>query len=219
MRETSGYCHCGISSADYSATVAVDEQPARRRRTPEAARAEILGSASRLLQGGSLDAMNVSAVMAGTTLSRKAFYVADLAELLVALVSPLRVAADAGLSTWRDGDDPVASGRAALRAAAALYREHGALLNVVLRSPTDDEALLAARTQLLAPLYAVAEQQVRAARPPVDDPVGVAHALATMNVHRLLDAAPGASDADLDALVDAIAVIWERTLFPGGAPK
>jgi len=158
--------------------------------------------------------------MAGTTLSRKSFYVyfADLTELLVALVAPLRAAADAGLATWRDGDDPVTAGRAALRAAAELYREHGALLRVVLRSPTDDQSLLAARAQLLAPLHAVAEQQVRAAHPGFDDPSEVAAALATMNVHRLLEAAPGASDAELDAVVDAIARIWERALFPGGLP-
>jgi hypothetical protein len=36
-----------------------------------------------------------------------------------------------------------------------------------------------------------------------------------MNVHRLLTLTPDTPDAELDALVDTLATIWERALYPG----
>jgi AcrR family transcriptional regulator len=62
-----------------------------------------------------------------TTLSRKSFYVyfRDRADLIGALVRPLRVDADAALDRWRGAEDPVAAGRAALLSAAQTYRRHG----------------------------------------------------------------------------------------------
>lgn len=205
-----------LTSGDYSATVAT-APPVRRRRHPDEARAEIIGAARQLLQEAPLAALSVSAVMAGTTLSRKSFYVYfdDLGALLVALVRPLREGADAAMRSWQEADDPVVSGRAALRAAAELYRAHGPLLEAILRSPTADPDVLAARDELVAPLRTIALQILeRAGEVPADARPLVAAALATMNVHTLLDRAPGASDQELDALTTAISVIWERTALP-----
>jgi len=50
------------------------------------------------------------------------------------------------------------------------------------------------------------------------DPHATAVALATMNIHSLLAIQPGASDTDLDALVDTLATIWERTILPTTPP-
>lgn len=192
--------------------------PTRRRRRPEDARSEILSAARELLAGGDLAALTVSAVMARTTLSRKSFYVYfdDIPALVLALVRPLRAGADAGLAAWEQADEPVVAGRAALAAAAEMYREHGALLAIVVRSPTSDPGLLAAREQLTEPLVRIAERLLRAGPSPAPDPRAAAIALATMNIHTLLDHAPGASDAKLAALVDALATIWERAVLASG---
>lgn len=189
--------------------------PIRRRRQPEEARAEILVAAREQLAAAPLAALSVSSVMARTTLSRKSFYVYfdDLGALLVALVRPLREATDAAMRAWRGAADPVTTGRTALRAAAALYREQGPLLEAILRSPTSDPDVLAARDELIAPLQQIAEDLLtrRGDLPPATAST-MATALATMNVHTLLDGAPQASDEQLDALTDGIARIWERTI-------
>lgn len=206
----------------YGATVATgsnppasESAPRRRRRHPDEARAEILAAATELLRTGTIDDVTPSAVMAATTLSRKSFYVyfRDRAELILALVRPLRAEADDALERWRAAGDPVAAGRLALRAAAELYREHGAILRAVIQSPTTDPALLAVRRELAGSLVEVAEDLIRRTDPGLPDAGLAATALATMNIHLLLDRAPGASDADLDALVETISLIWERALL------
>jgi AcrR family transcriptional regulator len=211
---------------DYTATVAVtrladeggSDLPRRRRRTPAQARREILDAAAELLTEQPAHAVSVAAIMDRTTLSRKSFYVyfRDRAELIAALVRPLRVEADAALDQWRQAEDPVAAGRAALLSAAHTYRRHGAILRAVFWSSGDDPEVAAARSALVEPVVAVAEELMAALKTDVADPHGTATALVTMNVHRLLTLAPDASDTDVRALVDTLATIWERVLNPSG---
>ena len=49
--------------------------------------------------------------------------------------------------------------------------------------------------------------------PDLPDPHQTALALVTMNIHRMLTLTPGTSDADLDALVNTLATVWERTII------
>lgn len=160
-------------------------------------------------------AVSVSAIMDRTTLSRKSFYVyfRDRAELIGALVRPLRVEADAALAQWRQAEDPVAAGREALLSAAHTYRRHGAILRAVFWSSGDDPEVAAARSALIDPVIDVAEAIIDGANSNFGDPRGTATALVTMNVHRLLTLTPDASDAEVDALVDTLATIWERALY------
>jgi len=151
-----------------------------------------------------------------TTLSRKSFYVyfRDRAELIGALVRPLRVEADAALAQWRQAEDPVAAGREALLSAAYTYRQHGAILRAVFWSSGNDPEVAAARSALTDPVVAVAEAIIDAANSGFADSHGTATALVAMNVHRLLTLTPDTTDADLHALVDTLATIWERALYP-----
>jgi AcrR family transcriptional regulator len=160
-------------------------------------------------------AVSVAATMDRTTLSRKSFYVyfRDRAELIGALVRPLRADADAALDQWRQAEDP-AAGRAALLSAAYTYRRHGAILRAVFWSSGNDPEVAAARSALIDPVIAVAEAIIENAATQLADPHGTATALVTMNVHRLLTLTPETSDADLQALVDILATIWERALYP-----
>ncbi len=150
-----------------------------------------------------------------TTLSRKSFYVyfRDRAELIAALVRPLRVDADAALQRWRAADDPVAAGRAALLTAAHTYRRHGAILRTVFWSSGDDPEVEAARSALIGPVVAVAEAIIDATKAELPDPRATATALVTMNIHQLLTLNPGTPDAELEALVDTLVTIWERVLY------
>jgi AcrR family transcriptional regulator len=158
------------------------------------------------------------AIMERTTLSRKSFYVyfRDRSELIIALVRPLRTGADAALAHWIDAADPVAAGRAALRAAAGLYREHGTILRALFWASADDPELAAARRDLTEP---VVDTAVRAISPIAADPDpqrlrATVRPLVTMNVHSLLALPFDATDTELDELVDTLASIWERATLP-----
>jgi AcrR family transcriptional regulator len=163
--------------------------------------------------------VTVLAIMNRTTLSRKSFYVyfRDRSELILALVRPLRAQADAALEAWSGAPDPVAAGRAALRAAAGLYRQHGSILRALFWASADDPDLAAARRDLTQP---VVDTAVRAISPIAADPDparlrATVAALVTMNVHSMLALPADATDADLDQLVDTLASIWERATLPG----
>jgi AcrR family transcriptional regulator len=197
--------------------VGAQETPRRRRRPPAEARREILDAAAEVLGELPAHTVTVAAIMDRTTLSRKSFYVyfRDRAALIDALVRPLRTDADAALERWRAADDPVAAGRAALAAAARTYRRHGAILRAVFWSSGDDPEVQAARAALTAPVIAVAEAIINETSTGLPDPHATATALVTMNVHQLLTLTPDTPDAELDALVDTLATIWERALYPG----
>jgi AcrR family transcriptional regulator len=190
----------------------------RRRRAPEDARQEILDAARGLIAERPLHEVTVMAIMERTTLSRKSFYVyfRDRSELIIALVRPLRAGADAALAHWTGAADPVAAGRAALRAAAGMYREHGTILRALFWASAGDPELAAARRGLTEP---VVDTAVRAISPVAADPDpqrlrATVRPLVTMNVHSLLALPADATDGELDELVDTLASIWERATLP-----
>ena len=158
------------------------------------------------------------AIMERTTLSRKSFYVyfRDRSELIIALVRPLRAGADAALAHWTGAADPVAAGRAALRAAAGMYREHGTILRALFWASADDPELAAARHDLTEPVIDTAVQAISpvAADPDPQRLRAIVRPLVTMNVHSLLALPSDATDTELDELVDTLAGIWERATLP-----
>jgi len=196
---------------------------ARRRRAPQDARQEILDAASQLIAERPLSEVTVGAIMERTTLSRKSFYVyfRDRSELVIALVRPLRAQADAALADWAGAVDAVRAGRAALRAAAGLYRQHGTIMRALFWSSAEDPDLAAARHDLTEP---VIDTAVRVIGPIAADPDpqrlrATVRALVTMNVHSMLALPADATNADLDQLVDTLATIWERATLQGATGR
>jgi AcrR family transcriptional regulator len=193
-------------------------RPSRRRRTPQDARQEILDAARQLIAERPMHEVTVLAIMERTTLSRKSFYVyfRDRSELIIALVRPLRAQADAALAHWADAADPVQAGRAALRAAASLYRQHGTIMRALFWASAEDPDLAEARHDLTEP---VIDTAVRVIGPIAADPDpqrlrATVRALVTMNVHSMLALPADATNADLDQLVDTLATIWEHATLP-----
>jgi AcrR family transcriptional regulator len=196
----------------------------RRRRDPADARAEILRSTAALLAERSSDEVTVAAIMQGTTLSRKSFYVyfRDRADAITALVAPLRSGADAALARWRDSGDVVTAGREALHSAATTYREHGPILRALATaSERDTEAALVWRG-FIDPLVEIATGKIveatQAGMSAGLDPEPTARALVAMNVSSLLNLRSDSSSAELEALVDTLSRIWERTIFLNESP-
>jgi TetR/AcrR family transcriptional regulator, ethionamide resistance regulator len=186
----------------------------RRRRAPQDARQEILDATRQLIGERPMHEVTVLAIMERTTLSRKSFYVyfRDRSELIVALVRPLRAQADEALARWTGAADPVGAGRAALRAAASLYREHGPIMRALFWASGDDPELDAARRELTEP---VVDAAMRVIGPVAADPdprrlLATVRALVTMNQHCMLALPADAADAELDQLVDTLVGIWAR---------
>jgi AcrR family transcriptional regulator len=198
-------------------------RPARRRRTPQDARQEILDAARALIAERPVHEVTVLAIMEKTTLSRKSFYVhfRDRSELIVALVRPLRAQADESLAQWAGAADPVRAGRAALRAAASLYRRHGTIMRALFWTSAEDPDLATARRELTQPVIdtAVGVLSPVAADPDPQRLRATVGALVTMNQHSMLALPPDATDADLDQLVDTLATIWERATLPAAAGR
>jgi AcrR family transcriptional regulator len=195
------------------------EPGTRRRRSPEQARQEIIDAAAAQLARVPSQNVTVSAIMAGTTLSRKSFYVyfRDRAALLTELLAPLRAETYEAVRHWRESPDLIGAGRAALRRAAELYRRHGPVLRALaVASEHDAEAAQVWRSMLEPVIEAGADAIVRATAAGVStglDPRPTAEALVSMNVHYLLERMPRAAPAEVDAAVEVLATIWERTIF------
>ena len=192
---------------------------ARRRRTPQDARQEILDAARELIAERPFHEVTVLAIMERTTLSRKSFYVyfRDHSELIIALVRPLRAQADASLAQWAEAADPVRAGRAALRAAAGFYRQHGTIMRALFWASADDPDLAAARRDLTEPVIDAAVRAI-GGHPDPQRLRATVRALVTMNQHSMLALPPDATDADLDQLTDTLAAIWERAILPALPP-
>jgi AcrR family transcriptional regulator len=209
-----------VASTDTRQPADLDADPIkRRRRSPDQARREILDAATQLLRELPAHEVTVIAIMGRTTLSRKSFYVyfRDRAALLAALVAPLRVEADATLRRWSEATDSVPAGRAALRSAAFLYREHGVILRALAEASQRDAEARRVWREVIEPVVAVARQTIANATAAGEshglDPEPTARALVSMNVHYLFDEVVGKPHADIDAIVATIVAIWERTIY------
>jgi AcrR family transcriptional regulator len=157
--------------------------------------------------------------MARTTLSRKSFYVyfRDRAELLTALVSPLRADADVTLRAWRESADTVKAGRVALASAANVYQRHGQLLRALADAAGRDAEAGAVWRSLIDPVIDVAAAKIVAATAAGEssglDPYATARALVSMNVAYFFDQLAGKPEANVQAVVDTLTTIWQRTIY------
>jgi AcrR family transcriptional regulator len=191
----------------------------RRRRTLAEARGEILDAARALLAERPSQEVTVMAVMAGTTLSRKSFYVyfRDRGELFAALVEPVRAEADETLSRWRESEDIVAAGRQALRSAALMYVRHGTILRALANASDADEEVARVWRGVVESIVDVAAKKIEEATSAGAshglDPETIARALVTMNVHVFFDQLVGVQQPDVEATLRTLEQVWERTLY------
>lgn len=158
--------------------------------------------------------------MAGTTLTRNAFYVyfRDRYELIARLVARLRAGADAAMDAFAGGaslTEP--AGREALAAAARLYAEHGEILRALAAAADDDKAAARAWAEFLEPSHRIMSEMVRremaAGRITGIDPEPTVRALVAMNRACFFDQLVGRPDPPIDAVVDTLHAVWTRTLY------
>ena len=194
------------------------KQP-RRRRSPAAARDEILQAAAALLAERPAEEVTVLAIMQRTTLARKSFYVyfRDRTDVISSLVAPLREQTDAALARLHDSADILHTGLDAILGSALIYREHGAILRALAAaSERDDEAAQIWRG-FIEPVVAIAAKVIENATATGAssglDPELTARALVGMNIQGFLALRSDTPDADVEALATTLRNIWARTIF------
>jgi AcrR family transcriptional regulator len=197
----------------------------RRRRRPEEAEGEILAAAGALLAERPSHEVTIGAIMAGTTLSRKSFYVyfRDRYDLLRRLVEPLGAERDAIVARlWDDGETGAEGGRAALRALAGLYARHGRLLRALAEASSQDREARRAWREFIEPVVEGHAEWIRAeveaGRVTGIEPEPTARALIGMNLQFFFDRLVDEPSPDIEATADTLLTIWQRTLYGTAAP-
>src|SRR3954468_7161676 len=113
-----------------------DRGTRRRRRSPAEAEREILDSAERFLRSRPLRELTIDEVMAGTGLSRPAFYVyfRDRHDLVLRLIQEIGSELFQMADKWLKGGDL----RGGVEGVVAVYAEHGRVLRAISDASVDD---------------------------------------------------------------------------------
>jgi AcrR family transcriptional regulator len=120
----------------------------RRRRSPAEAEREILEAAERFLRRRPLRELTIDEVMAGTSLSRPAFYVyfRDRHDLVLRLIQEIGTELFGVADRWlkSTGESREADLRAALEGVVGAYTKHGRVLRAISDAAGDDPTVEAA---------------------------------------------------------------------------
>jgi TetR/AcrR family transcriptional regulator, ethionamide resistance regulator len=201
----------------FTTTVSRTPRPARRRRTREAAAAEILSATEELLAERTYHGLNVAAIMERTTLSRKSFYVyfPDVHAALEALVRPIQVELEALLADATR--DPSQAARVTFIETARIFARHGVAIRALYEASSRDERVRALWSSFLDPAVDMLAASIRAGlaagRITRVDPDTTARALLGLNHRTFFEQLAGRPDADIEAVVAPLMRIWSRTLY------
>ncbi len=182
-----------------------------------AVEADVLRATEALLrEGASYAELNVERIATRAGISRTAFYFyfRDKRDLLIRLTTDANRQLMTAAETWWSGSAEI---RSALESVAALYREHGALLRVVVEVSTYDEAIAAFWRELVGRFITATEQRIEAGQATGEALPGPAHATAfglvwmterVFHQHTVQD-----RPVPEDELVDALSAIWTRSVY------
>jgi AcrR family transcriptional regulator len=193
----------------------------RRRRSPEAAVAEILQAAEDFLRERPFRELSVDEVMARTSLSRSSFYVyfRDRHDLLLRLIQEIGDGLMQMADRWLNGTgDPRADARDALEGLSAVYSEHGIVMRAIADAARVDpqvehfyedliDRFVVANTAHIA-------EEIAAGRTPPMDPGETARALVWASeayLVRTLGTVPPRQPRE--QVVETLSAIWVRVLY------
>ncbi len=198
----------------------------RRRRSPEEAEREILDAAEAFLMQRPFRELTVEEVMARTGLSRPAFYAyfRDRYGLVMRILE--RVGAelfeiDRG---WLEGEggDSRLKVRETLEGGADFFARRGPLLRAVADAAANDPQLERLYRFGLIERFAEAvtarirKGQTEGEMSPALDPEAVGLALVLMTERYLLDTVSHGLEVDPEPVVEALTIIWSKTLYEPG---
>jgi AcrR family transcriptional regulator len=178
----------------------------------------ILEATEALLEQRPFRELNVEDVMAEAGLGRTAFYryfhdlESVVVQLMGALVEELRAASQA----WLLSDDAQAALHGSILHFAAVYRDHGRLMQAFYDAtgsgPDLKELWGGTISSLIAPIEARVEALLDAGRVQVARPIETIRALALLTDRYLLDVYWKYADVPIERPTEVLVQIWTRTL-------
>ena len=198
-----------------------------RRRSPEEARQEIVDSAIRLLWKRPFRDLTVAELMAGTSLSRPAFYqyFAHLHELIESLLRDVEIALHQTANPWINGaGEPIAALRESLGGIVRSCGEHGPILRAVADAAPLDKRLERVWAAFFRRWDDAVEARIKAQQRegliPRLDARRIAHALNALDAAVLLAEFGRRPQGDPRAVLNTLHRIWVGALYskpPGKA--
>jgi TetR/AcrR family transcriptional regulator, ethionamide resistance regulator len=190
----------------------------RRRRSPQEAEREILESAERFLRERPLRELTIDEVMAGTGLSRPAFYVyfRDRHDLVLRLIGEIASELFEMADIWLQGGDL----RASVEGVVSVYAKHGPVLRAISDAAVDDPEVEHAYHDLVQRFIDATAEHIRSeqrsGRAEGMTAKRAAAALVWMN-ERYLSMCLGGGNTSKQLkpreVADTLAQIWTRTLY------
>ena len=187
----------------------------RRRRSPAEAEREILDSAERFLRERPLRELTIDEVMAGTGLSRPAFYVyfRDRHDLVLRLIGEIGSELFEMADIWLKGGDL----RAGVEGVVAVYAKHGPVLRAISDAAVDDPDVEHAYHSLVQRFIDATAEHIRTeqrdGRAEGMTARRTAAALVWMNECYLSMCLGGQKQLKPREVADTLAQIWTRTLY------
>jgi TetR/AcrR family transcriptional regulator, ethionamide resistance regulator len=187
----------------------------RRRRSPAEAEREILESAERFLRERPLRELTIDEVMAGTGLSRPAFYVyfRDRHDLVLRLIGEIGSELFEMADIWLKGGDL----RAGLEGVVAVYAKHGPVLRAISDAAVDDPDVEKAYHGLVQRFIDATAEHIRleqkGGRAEGMTARRTAAALVWMNERYLSMCLGNNKPMKPRDVADTLAQIWTRTLY------
>ena len=191
-----------------------------RRHAPEEARREILDSATRFLGKRHFRDLTVGEVMAGTPLSRPAFYqyFRDLHDLIISLLEEIEAAMHQTASPWISGEgEPIAALRESNRGVIETCIEHGPIIRAIVEAAPLDERLEQAWSSFMQRWDDAVEAQIVAQQRdgliPSMDARRTANALNSLDVNLVVAAFGRHPQDDPKVVLETMHRIWSSTLY------
>jgi AcrR family transcriptional regulator len=189
----------------------------RRRRSPAEAEREILGSAERFLRQRPLRELTIDEVMAGTGLSRPAFYVyfRDRHDLVMRLITEIGSELFEMADKWLKGGEL----RPAVDGVVAVYAKHGPVLRAISDAAVDDPDVEQAYHNLVQRFIDATADHIRTeqkgGRAEGMTARRTAAALVWMNERYLSMCLGGGNSKQVKPreVADTLHQIWRRTLY------
>jgi TetR/AcrR family transcriptional regulator, ethionamide resistance regulator len=188
----------------------------------EAVQAAVLAATEELLsEGASYADLNIERIATRAGISRTAFYFyfRDKRDLLTRLTADVAELLYQQAEIWfsGEGDDPEAEIREALTNIAALYDEHGVLLQAIVEVSTYDDEVAQAWHGLLGRFVDATRVRIEAERAAgravADHPQATAFALCWMAEHTMYQHSVQGQPFATDEMVEALVGIWLRSVY------
>jgi AcrR family transcriptional regulator len=182
----------------------------------------VLAATEQLLsEGASYADLNIERIATRAGISRTAFYFyfRDKRDLLTRLTADVAELLYQQAEIWfsGEGDDPEAEIREALTNIAALYDEHGVLLQAIVEVSTYDDEVAQAWHGLLGRFVDATRVRIEAERAAgravADHPQATAFALCWMAEHTMYQHSVQGQPFATDEMVEALVGIWLRSVY------